>query len=561
MAGPWDKFQSSAPAETTKPWEQFQAPAAKSQDEQFADDARKFQADVRQRQNDEAYKAGASTGKDIAMFLPNAVAGAVRGAGSIGSTLLAPIDMTADALDGKGLSLDSNRKRRTGIDQGLQSIGADPTSLGYWTGKLGGEIAGTMGVGPALAIPLRAAGVSPSLVQAVATSGMRAGAPAAGALGAATNLGTRMVGGAVTGGAAAGLVNPEDVALGAGIGGLLPPGLSAVGKLGRVAGRAFGGAPVKDEVQALALRAKELGIDVPVDRIANSKPLNAIAAGLNYVPFSGRAATEAKMQSQLNRALSRTFGQDSDNVTMAMRKAQGDLGGEFDRVLQSNTVKVDSQFLNELADAEATAARELGADGAGVISRQIDEIMSKGASGQIDGQAAYNIKKMLDRIGKRSTPEAYYAGDLRRSLMGALDRSMAPDAAAAFAATRKQYGNMLSLEKLAQNGAEGDVSIARIANMKNINNPDLQELADISAQFLKPREGQHGAAQRAAAGLGIGTMGGPAALAASVAGGRAVNSVMNSQTARDLLLRQLSLGRVPELVQPAYRAAPLLGDQ
>jgi hypothetical protein len=51
-----------------------------------------------------------------------------------------------------------------------------------------------------------------------------------------------------------------------------------------------------------------------------------------------------------------------------------------------------------------------------------------------------------------------------------LNRSLGPDEAAAFAKVRQQYGNMLDLEGIAQNGAEGGVSIAKLANMKNINN-------------------------------------------------------------------------------------------
>ena len=44
------------------------------------------------------------------------VAGAVRGAGSIGATLLAPVDIASDAIAGKGLSLESNRERRAAMD-------------------------------------------------------------------------------------------------------------------------------------------------------------------------------------------------------------------------------------------------------------------------------------------------------------------------------------------------------------------------------------------------------------------------------------------------------------
>lgn len=511
----------------------------------------------------------------------NLAAGALRGAGSIGATILAPVDMISDAMDGKGLSLDSNRKRRADIDSGLSYlVGSDPDSLAYKAGKLGGEVAGTAGMGSVLAGGVRAAapaaeaaGMSGPALQrianAVETGGFRTGAPRAQSLAEmASNAGVRATGGAVTGGASATLVDPEHAGTGALVGAALPGALGVLGTTARTATRKIGsaltGGQISPEVVALADRAKQLGIDISADRIADSKPLNAIAAGLNYVPFSGRAATEQAMQNQLNRALSATFGQHSANVTAALRKAQGDLGGEFDRVLRSNSVRVDQPFLDALSEAESRATSELGSDGARVIKNQIDEIMNKvDANGEIDGQAAYNIKRVLDRIGRRNTPEAYYASDLKRDLMGALDRSMTPEASAAFAKTRQQYGNMLALEKLAKNGVDGDISIARLANLKNINNKDLQELADIAAQFLKPREGAHGGAQRAAAAIAAATMAGPVKAAVGMAAGRATNKALNSGTLRDLMTGQpvqsplIQAATSPNLLQYLYRTAPV----
>lgn len=54
----------------------------------------------------------------------NLAAGALRGAGSIGATLLAPKDMVTDALGGKGLSLESNRQRRADMDSALGNMGS-----------------------------------------------------------------------------------------------------------------------------------------------------------------------------------------------------------------------------------------------------------------------------------------------------------------------------------------------------------------------------------------------------------------------------------------------------
>jgi hypothetical protein len=460
--------------------------------------------------------------------------------------------------------------RREAMDGGLAEMGADPTSLLYKGGKLGAEIAGTAGVGGALANGVRAlgatraaAGLEPivnGVARGLETGGFRVGELAGTGLGAATRIGT----GAAVGGATAGLVSPGDAALGAGIGAALPGATKLAGAAGSAVRRAV--APeMAPEVRQLAQRAQELGINIPADRLVNSRPLNAVAAGLNYVPFSGRAATEEAMNSQLNRALSRTFGQDSSNVTMALRKAEDALGGQFDDFLRKNVVRVDQQFMDDLGQAANQASRELGSDGSKIIGNQIDDILAKATTGEIDGQAAYNIKKTLDRIGKRNSPEAYYALDLKQKLMEALNRSVGKEKAQAFATTRKQYGSMLELQKLATNGAEGEISVARLANMKNIRNPEMQELADIAAQFVKPREGQHGAAQRALVGAAGFSVGGVPGLVGGMTLGRGANMALNSNAARGLLMGPRPLLGEPEalglLTQGAYRTAPLLATE
>lgn len=147
----------------------------------------------------------------------NVQAGAVRGAGSIGSTLLAPYDMAKDAMAGKGLSLESNRERRAGIDGGLAALGADPESKSYAGGKLVGEIAGTSGIGPALAIGARGMGASPAVVSALESGGLNVGG-----LTGFRGLGLRAAAGGATGAATAGAINPEDVGTGAVIGATFP---------------------------------------------------------------------------------------------------------------------------------------------------------------------------------------------------------------------------------------------------------------------------------------------------------------------------------------------------
>lgn len=535
---PWERY---AEPQAAGPWVKYAAPVAEARDESFP----------------------ASLGRQVI----NAAAGAVRGAGSIGATILAPVDAAARAL-GVQNEFIGRDDRRESMTEFMKDRGADTDSLAFQGGKLGAEIAGTLGVGGAAANTLaRVPGLAakaPAALEAVRTAGMSAG----GATGV-SGVAARVAGGATTGAASAGLVNPSDTGTGALAGGALPVAAKLAGATGNAIGKAIRGGGVAPEVAALAQRAKALGIDIPADRLVHSKPLDAVASGLNYVPFSGRAATEAKMAEQLNRAGSRLIGQNTPNMNQALRAASSELGAKFDMTLRGTGVQFDQQLLQDVTRVFNTAEKELGSDALKAISSQVDDLVEKGATGVVDGQAAYNIKRTLDRIGQRNGPEAFHALELKGVLMDGLNRSLGPEKAQAFAKTRQQYGNMLALEKLAKNGVEGEISVARLANLGNINNEPLQELADIAAQFVKPREGMHGAMQRAVVGSGAAataaaTLGLPGlvGVAGLSAGARGTNALLSSEAMRKLMLGggpPAAPGRLSDLM---YRAAPVLaGDR
>lgn len=170
-------------------------------------------------------------GSDLAAFnrkqVGNLAAGAVRGAGSIGATILAPVDAAARALNGgKPVNVGGfdivGQDRRAGMDGGLQEMGADTDSLAFKTGKIGGEIAGTAGAGGVVANAARGLGAAAPVVDAIASGGFAGGG----------NMLTRIAGGAVNGGATAGLVNPGETGVGAGAGAVLPPGVKLAGMAG-----------------------------------------------------------------------------------------------------------------------------------------------------------------------------------------------------------------------------------------------------------------------------------------------------------------------------------------
>lgn len=199
--------------------------------------------------------------ESIGQVAKDAVGGAVRGAGSIGATLMAPIDAIArtgakpllnaipifpmmNAIDkatgGTGDIL-GRSDRRAAMDSSLKDMGANPDSMMYQASKLGGEIAGTAGLGGAIAggaagIPMLAR-LAPQLAPSIASGGFRLGAAAQpGIANLARDVGTRVAGGAISGGAMAGLINPDDAMTGAVIGGLIPPTIRGAGEAGRYVG-------------------------------------------------------------------------------------------------------------------------------------------------------------------------------------------------------------------------------------------------------------------------------------------------------------------------------------
>lgn len=198
-----------------------------------------------------AKQSPAPANKGAMQQAKNIGGGLVRGAGSIGATILSPVDWAARKLnDGKPVSVGGfdivGQDRRAGMDEAMRSGGVDTESLGYQGGKIATEIAGTLGVGGAAAnavgraVPALA---NAPILTAMRTSGMTTGLnPVTKGQKAADMIG-RMSGGAITGGLSAGLVNPEDAASGAKFGAAAAPVFKTAGFIGEKFGQAISAAP------------------------------------------------------------------------------------------------------------------------------------------------------------------------------------------------------------------------------------------------------------------------------------------------------------------------------
>jgi hypothetical protein len=266
-------------------------------------------------------------------------AGAIRGAGSIGATILSPLDAAARKLNnGKPVSVGGYNvlgiDRRTGMDEGLRSMGANTDSLAFQGGKLATEIAGTAGAGGALAkgvsmVPGAATRAAP-LIQALRSGGFNAG----GVTGKA-GLALRGVGGAGAGAASSALVNPEDAGLGAVIGGALPVlgrgvavGSRAVGRsmqpqTNKAADKLLGltGMGRNEAISALRQQGPQLipGYQKTVPQIFQNEELSQLQRTLKTANSQAISQAEKVQQAQFLQALERVAPMRADVFDAANR--------------------------------------------------------------------------------------------------------------------------------------------------------------------------------------------------------------------------------------------------
>lgn len=270
MSGPWDDYAPKQAADDeVGPWtEHAQKPKVAAV------------ADLPQRKATAIEHAG------------NLGAGLLRGAGTIGSTLMWPVDAAIDAVKGdrkqtvegliRGTKPESRHEETVRrMNLGLQEFGVDTDSKMFGAGKITGEIAGTAGAGGAVAnvlgraAPVLAAtGTGGKVLQAIASGGFKTGAPATATMGGKiADLGIRTLGGGVSGASSAALIDPSNTGLGMGIGAALP----GVAKVGGVVG-----AKLAEGAKAGAKRLMQSAIKPTIAQLRSGDAATAIDVMLEH---------------------------------------------------------------------------------------------------------------------------------------------------------------------------------------------------------------------------------------------------------------------------------------
>lgn len=477
MAGPWDDYQSTA--NTAKPWEDYATPV----------DAPKLAATPVGIRGDGFNAAMNYNGTD-------ATAGAVRGIGSIGATLLRPFE-----------SAQSNAQRRTGMDGGLTELmGSNPESTPYQTTKLAAEALGTAPLGGMIAnglakVPWLGAQI-PHFIDAVRTGGMSVDG-AKGLFGAAT----RVAGGAVNGAVTAGAIDPKDAGTGAMIGGAFPMAVQASIKAGGLVGKPFASSintnPVKLQT---AKESMDAGYVIPPSMLDPSFKNMVLES------TSGKQAT-AQVASTRNQAVSEGFarsalGLPADapltfNTMQAYRKAQIDAG--YEPLRQVGNIQAGPTF-NKAMDDIANQYKGNGTIPAIANSKQeiTDLVNSHKSNGFDTGDAIDAIRTLREDASAlfRSTSagdraKAKATKSIADAYEGAIDDALATtgqgDLLNAYRDARKNIAKSGTVEKAIREGS-GTLDARIIARELQKNKPlegDLLKVAKFANTFDKAAQPPH----------------------------------------------------------------------
>ena len=276
-------------------------------------------------------------------------------------------------------------------------------------------------------------------------------------------------------------------------------GMAAAGAVANAVPGLLKGAAADPETLRLANVAAQNNIPIRASQISTNPVVNKVDQVLGWVPGSGRAGENAAQQSAYTRAVSHSFGEDTDQITRStIQNASDRIGSVLNGVESRTPVTLDAPTMQSLADVQTNAKNMFGAgtDRYNVIQNQIDQIvnLAQQHNGVVPGDAwaaLYHKGSPIERLsGGQDSDVAQLAGDLKGAAQDAVQRQATPDDAAAYTNARFQYKNMKTVEPLVTTGTPGEISPAGLnqkvrTNFDTRNAGPLGDLADIGQRFLR----------------------------------------------------------------------------
>lgn len=527
--------------------------------------------------------------------LGSIVKGVASGFADVGNTITnAGTKAAASAIPSQPDMLIDPRLQRGGAGQqspaeqenaqrakGLQTFNEDNKGALFSGGRIAGNIAATFPVGGVLGGAAKAAGL-PLLGNALASGGMTTGAAAApGLAGGAANMGVRMLGGGITGGAVSGLIDPNSAATGALVGAALPPVVKGLGALGSAAGRVVRGPEVPEGVRSAAAAAREAGYVIPPTQVRPTLA-NRLLEGTAGKLTTAQNASAANQQ-VTNRLARQAIGAE-ELTPEALQVVRSKANEAYNALGQAGLFNADDAFREALKKAGAPSA-QLQKDFPALANSELSGLVkSFSNTKEFDAQSAIEAIKVMRAAQRASVgsqdPAAVAMGRAQGKIANALedlvDRNLAgagnQELLGAYREARQTLAKVYDLEK-ALNPASGNVDAKKVANLlkKGRLTGELKQIGEFAGSFPKAAQTLEGMGSlpqtspldwTAAGGIAAATGGSPVAalglVARPAARAAALSPFVQNRLAAPPGLPMLTQNVRQNLLLPVYRAGPVL---
>lgn len=281
-------------------------------------------------------------------------------------------------------------------------------------------------------------------------------------------------------------------------------GIPTALRIGGAATNALVGAVDPNTAQLAQTARNVFGIPVSAGEISSNPTVRFANSVVNKLPGSGGVAHHDDMQTNFNRSVSNTFGEDAERITpQVMAQARDRIGNVFEGVAQRTPIiHADPQLATELRQTIHNAQATMTAGEVEPLIRQVQNIASMvdPQTNTITGTIYQNLTRRgtpLDRAMQSPNPNIRGAArDIREALDGAMERSAPPDVATDLREARAQWRNLRTVEPLVAKAPTGNISPALLQGRVNSSfrgthgaayggGGDLKTLSDIGQRFMK----------------------------------------------------------------------------
>jgi hypothetical protein len=450
-------------------------------------------------------------------------------------------------------------------------------------GEIGANVIATAPVGAGLGALAKGAGAT-SLGTAIASGGMSTGAKVApGVLNAAANMGTRMLGGGIAGGASAGLIDADSAGTGAMIGAALPPVVKGLGAAGSAIARTIRGPEVPEAVRTAAAAARESGYVIPPTQ-ARPTLVNRLLEGMSGKITTAQNAS-ARNQEVTNQLARNAIGA-ADLTPEGLAAVRGQANKAYEALGQAGAFEADDAFRAAM-DRVGASSKQLKADFPELVNKDIESLV-QGFAGKtsFDAQSAIEAIKRLRATASANKaafndPEKLALGRVQTKISAALedliDRNLTTKGDTqlleAYRAARQTLAKTYDVER-ALNPASGNVDANKLAQALKKGRPlsdDLKKIAEFSSSFPKAAQTpermgslpQTSPLDWTGAAIATGASGSPLGLLGLVARPAARQMTLSPMVQNRLAQtasQPLSLGARENLLMPLYRGGPVLAS-